>query len=372
MNDQFALRISQYLPDSRIKVEFPGSYIESCRLCFPRIRLLLKRHGLSRSIHYGHGVPLCRFYFCRSYFDRWYQRFSDHLLFLCRCTNRHHGRFSAATRKYRLQQQCFTNIQARYRPLLKCRPKLRLRWHPERSPTSTLRRTKSKDHWFSPTRINPKRQLSLRCPKYPPRTRIYDEQAMPNPSLTHPSLREFKSLSKSHTLVPVYRTVVADLETPVSAFLRIAAEAPEAFLLESVEGGERVGRYTFIGIEPYKKMVSRGTSITVEEDRKRRIFEGDIFEELKSALSGHTPARLPGLPPFTAGAVGFFRLRCRPPDRAPALPRQGRTRCSRRLSHVLRPGHRLRPCQKRDPPHGHRRPHPPADAKAPTSAPKSA
>ena len=129
---------------------------------------------------------------------------------------------------------------------------------------------------------------------------------MPNPSLTLPSAREFKSLSKSHTLVPIYRTVVADLETPVSAFLRIAAEAPEAFLLESVEGGERVGRYTFIGIEPYKKMVSRGTSIVVEEGKKQRSFEGDIFEELKSALNGHTPARLPGLPPFTAGAVGFF------------------------------------------------------------------
>ena len=129
---------------------------------------------------------------------------------------------------------------------------------------------------------------------------------MPNPSLTLPSAREFKSLSKVHTLIPVYRTVVADLETPVSAFLRIAADAPEAFLLESVEGGERVGRYTFIGIEPYKKMVSRGTSIVIEEGRKRRAFEGDIFEELKSALSGHTPARLAGLPPFTAGAVGFF------------------------------------------------------------------
>jgi anthranilate synthase component 1 len=129
---------------------------------------------------------------------------------------------------------------------------------------------------------------------------------MPNPSLTLPSAREFKSLAKTHTLVPVYRTVVADLETPVSAFLRIAANAPEAFLLESVEGGERVGRYTFIGIEPYKKMVSRGTSIVVEEGKKRRSFEGDIFEELKSALTGHTPARLPGLPPFTAGAVGFF------------------------------------------------------------------
>jgi anthranilate synthase component 1 len=121
-----------------------------------------------------------------------------------------------------------------------------------------------------------------------------------------PSAREFKALSKIHTLVPVYRTVTADLETPVSAFLRIAADAPEAFLLESVEGGERVGRYTFIGIEPYKKMVSRGTAIVVEEGKKRRSFEGDIFEELKFALSGHTPARLTGLPPFTAGAVGFF------------------------------------------------------------------
>ena len=136
--------------------------------------------------------------------------------------------------------------------------------------------------------------------------RVYDEQAMSNPSLTLPSAREFQSLSKVHTLIPVYRTVVADLETPVSAFLRLAADAPEAFLLESVEGGERVGRYTFIGIEPYKKMVSRGTSIVIEEGRKRRAFEGDVFDELKAALSGHTPARLQGLPPFTAGAVGFF------------------------------------------------------------------
>src|SRR5580658_1070681 len=121
-----------------------------------------------------------------------------------------------------------------------------------------------------------------------------------------PSAREFLALSRKHSLVPVYRTVTADLETPVSAFLRIAAEEPEAFLLESVEGGEHVGRYTFIGIKPYKKIVSRGTSITVEEGGERRTFEGDIFAELKTALSGHTPARLPGLPPFTAGAVGFF------------------------------------------------------------------
>ena len=121
-----------------------------------------------------------------------------------------------------------------------------------------------------------------------------------------PTAADFLKLSRKHSLVPVYRTVTADLETPVSAFLRIASEEPEAFLLESVEGGEHVGRYTFIGIQPYRKIVSRGTHITVQEGKKRRAFNGDIFEELKQALSGHTPARLPGLPPFTAGAVGFF------------------------------------------------------------------
>jgi anthranilate synthase component 1 len=129
---------------------------------------------------------------------------------------------------------------------------------------------------------------------------------MPAAALVTPSPRDFAKLARTHSLVPVYRTVTADLETPVSAFLRIAAEEPEAFLLESVEGGEHVGRYTFIGIEPYKKIVSRGKSIVIEEGGRRRAFEGDIFEELKQALSGHTPARLPGLPPFTAGAVGFF------------------------------------------------------------------
>jgi len=123
---------------------------------------------------------------------------------------------------------------------------------------------------------------------------------------TTPSLREFQKLAREYSLVPVTRTVAADLETPVSAFLRVAAEEPEAFLLESVEGGEQVGRYTFIGIRPYKKMTAKGGRITVVEGRKRRTYEADIFEELKAALEGEKPAKVAGLPPFTAGAVGFF------------------------------------------------------------------
>ena len=125
-------------------------------------------------------------------------------------------------------------------------------------------------------------------------------------TLTTPPLREFQRLAKSHSLVPVTRTVAADLETPVSAFLRVASAEPEAFLLESVEGGEHIGRYTFIGIRPYRKMTARDGVITVTEGRKRRSYAGDIFTELKTALEGEIPAKLPGLPPFTAGAVGFF------------------------------------------------------------------
>ena len=121
-----------------------------------------------------------------------------------------------------------------------------------------------------------------------------------------PARKEFLALAKEHTLVPVCRTLTADLETPVSAFLRAAWKQRECFLLESVEGGEQVGRYTFIGLAPFKRIVARGRQVTITEGKKIVRLEDDIFAVLRRALSGHKPARLPGLPPFTAGAVGFF------------------------------------------------------------------
>jgi len=121
-----------------------------------------------------------------------------------------------------------------------------------------------------------------------------------------PGRKEFLALAKEHTLVPVCRTLTADLETPVSAFLRAAWPERECFMLESVEGGEQVGRYTFIGIQPFKRIVARGRSITITEGKRVTRSEGDVFEALRQALDGHKPARLKGLPPFTAGAVGFF------------------------------------------------------------------
>jgi len=126
------------------------------------------------------------------------------------------------------------------------------------------------------------------------------------PQSVLPSPKEFLALAKEHTLVPVCRTLTADLETPVSAFLRAAWLERECFLLESVEGGEQVGRYTFIGIQPFKRIVARGRSIAITEGKRTTHIDGDIFAVLREALSGHKPARLKGLPPFTAGAVGFF------------------------------------------------------------------
>jgi anthranilate synthase component 1 len=120
-----------------------------------------------------------------------------------------------------------------------------------------------------------------------------------------PDYREFVRLSRRATLVPVARAVSADLLTPVSAFLAVAADEPYAFLLESVEGGERIGRYTFLGARPYLVLEGSGANSVMVRGRRRERRTGNILETAKDLLRQHRVARVPGLPPFTAGAVGF-------------------------------------------------------------------
>jgi anthranilate synthase component I len=127
-----------------------------------------------------------------------------------------------------------------------------------------------------------------------------------DPEALFPALPDFLKLASAHTLVPVCRRLVADLETPVSAFLRLAADEPECFLLESVEGGEKLGRYTFMGVRPAGKLTARGGEVTTWQGKRQKTVNGDIFEALKIALDAHSPAHVAGLPPFTAGAIGFF------------------------------------------------------------------
>src|ERR1700691_3813480 len=124
--------------------------------------------------------------------------------------------------------------------------------------------------------------------------------------MPYPEFKEFSRLARSATLVPVVKSVSADLLTPVSAFLAIAENEPHAFLLESVERGEQIGRYTFLGVRPYMRLRARGSAIEIERGRHRERHEGSVFEFVKLLLSEHQPASVPGLPPFTAGAVGYF------------------------------------------------------------------
>ncbi len=121
-----------------------------------------------------------------------------------------------------------------------------------------------------------------------------------------PDYRGFLQLSRSATLVPVAKTLSADLLTPVGAFLAIAARQKYAFLLESVEGGEKIGRYTFLGAQPRTVITARGNELTIRDGGVTRRQTGSVTEVLREYLRRHRPASLSGLPPFTSGCVGYF------------------------------------------------------------------
>jgi anthranilate synthase component I len=124
--------------------------------------------------------------------------------------------------------------------------------------------------------------------------------------MLRPDFKEFSRLARSATLVPVVKSVTADLLTPVSAFLAIAENQPDAFLLESVERGEQIGRYTFLGARPYMQVRARGQEVILQRGSRRERRKESAFAVLKELLREHRLATVPGLPPFTAGAVGYF------------------------------------------------------------------
>jgi anthranilate synthase component I len=121
-----------------------------------------------------------------------------------------------------------------------------------------------------------------------------------------PDFKEFSHLARSASLVPIAKSVSADLLTPVSAFLAIADREPYAFLLESAERGEQVGRYTFLGVRPYMKVRARGGEVEIERGQKTERQRDNAFSVLRQLLGEHRLASIPGLPPFVAGAVGYF------------------------------------------------------------------
>ena len=121
-----------------------------------------------------------------------------------------------------------------------------------------------------------------------------------------PSIADFLELSRGGNLVPVFREILADTETPVSAFLK-TARGEHAFLLESVVGGDKWGRYSFLGSEPAAIFTSRGTTVSLQEHGRalRSFTAADPLEALRELLGGYHPVPVAGLPRFFGGAVGY-------------------------------------------------------------------
>ncbi|MDH4183835.1 MAG: chorismate-binding protein, partial [Nitrospinota bacterium] len=118
---------------------------------------------------------------------------------------------------------------------------------------------------------------------------------------------QFAKLATQGNLIPVYREIFSDLDTPVTAYIKLAA-GQYSFLLESVEGGEKWGRYTFLGADPSVIFTYKDRKVTIIKDGQKteREAKGDPLDELKSLMSVYKPAPAPGLPRFFGGAVGFL------------------------------------------------------------------
>ncbi len=120
------------------------------------------------------------------------------------------------------------------------------------------------------------------------------------------TFEEFVELARRGTFVPVVKEIIADLLTPVSAFLKIAEHSDYAFLFESVEGGEQVARYSFLGKDPFLVLRARDGKTTLDRSGTTTASEEAFVPALRKLMAELQSPFVPGLPRFTGGAVGFI------------------------------------------------------------------
>jgi len=121
-----------------------------------------------------------------------------------------------------------------------------------------------------------------------------------------PSFEDFVELSKRGNIIPVFKAVTADLLTPVLAYLKIESDVPYAFLLESVEGGEKIARYSFLGCNPYLIIRAKGDVVEIIRGAEPIKRKGRLLEVMRKITERYKSVKVPGLPPFAGGAVGYF------------------------------------------------------------------
>lgn len=122
-----------------------------------------------------------------------------------------------------------------------------------------------------------------------------------------PNFQQFTELAKKGNFIPLYQEWVADLDTPVSAWYKVCAAEPYSFLLESVEGGEKIGRYSLLGCDPLWTLEARGNTTTQTfRDGEKQVFTGDPFVVLSECLAPYHPVKLSQLPSGIGGLFGFW------------------------------------------------------------------
>jgi anthranilate synthase component 1 len=123
----------------------------------------------------------------------------------------------------------------------------------------------------------------------------------------YPDFKEFEQKAKEGNLIPVYREILADFETPVTAFLKID-HGDYSYLLESVEQGEKIGRYSFMGSSPFMVFQSKGKTVTLIREGKKEVIRkvSDPLRKLQEIMASFKPVVTEGIPPFHGGAVGYM------------------------------------------------------------------
>ena len=123
----------------------------------------------------------------------------------------------------------------------------------------------------------------------------------------HPSRTEFEALAQSGNTIPVYLDLTADCETPLGAYAKIRQDGP-AFLFESIVGGERISRFSFLGANPRKifRVFEEATTIQHRDGQTETVATpADPLKLIEAEMAGYTPVEVPDMPPFSGGAVGF-------------------------------------------------------------------
>lgn len=121
-----------------------------------------------------------------------------------------------------------------------------------------------------------------------------------------PSCNEIESLAKEYSVIPICKEIYADIITPITLLRKISQVSQRYYLLESIEGGEKWGRYSFLGFSPILHVTCKNGDITIENGEKKTIHSDKPLEVLRTILSKYKSPKLEGMPPFTGGFVGYF------------------------------------------------------------------